>query len=68
MRYGTKLDTAASFDLGLHYSRTSMARTSLGLWKIIRNMGSSSHFVLIMVPGQEANGDNLGKSLRSSVQ
>ena len=25
------------------YSRTSMARTSLGPWKFVRDMGSSSH-------------------------
>ena len=49
------------------YSRTSMARTSLGQWKIVRNMGSSSHW-LIMVPGQEANDDNLGKPFQSSIQ
>ena len=43
-----------------HYSRTSMARTSLGPQKIVRDMGSSSHCGLIIVPGQEANSDNLG--------
>ena len=42
------------------YSRTSMARTSLGSKKIVRDMGRSSHWGLIMVPGQEANSDNLG--------
>ena len=26
-----------------NYSGTSMARTSLGPWKFVRNMGSSSH-------------------------
>ena len=26
-----------------NYSRTSMARTSLGPWKFVRDMGSSSH-------------------------
>ena len=40
------------------YSRTSMARISLGPWKTFRDMGSSSHWGLTMVPGQEANGDN----------
>ena len=40
------------------YSKTSMARTSLGPWKFIRYLGSSSHWGLIMVSGQEANGDN----------
>ena len=42
------------------YSRTSMARTSLGPWKFVRDMGSSSHRGLIMAPIQEANSDNLG--------
>ena len=37
-----------------------MARTSLGPKKIVRDMGGSSHQGLIMVPGQEANGDTLG--------
>ena len=37
-----------------------MARTSLGPQKIVRDMGGSSHCGLIMVPSQEANGDNLG--------
>ena len=31
-----------------NYSKTSMARTSLGPWKFIRDMGSSSHWGLIM--------------------
>ena len=37
------------------YSRTSMARTSLGPWKIVREIGSSSQWDLIMAPSQEAN-------------
>ena len=37
-----------------------MARTSLGLWKFVPDMGSSSQRGLIMAPGQEAIGDNLG--------
>ena len=37
-----------------------MARTSLGPWKFIRDMDSSSHRRLIMMPGQEANVNNLG--------
>ena len=51
-------------------SKTLMARTSLGPRKFIRDMGTcrSSQSVLIMAPGQEANGDNLGKSFRSSTQ
>ena len=50
------------------YSRTSMARTSLGPWKFVWDMGSSSHWGLIMAPVQEANSDNLGKSFRFSTQ
>ena len=42
------------------YSQASMAQTSLGPWKLARDMGSSSHLGLIMVPGQEANNNNLG--------
>ena len=38
-----------------------MAQTSLGQWKFVRDMGSSSHRRLIMAPVQEANSDNLGK-------
>ena len=29
--------------LRIKYSRTSMARTSLGPWKFVRDMGSSNH-------------------------
>ena len=50
------------------YSRTSMARTSLGPSKIVWDMGSASHWGLFMVPGQETDGDNLGKFFRSSKQ
>ena len=42
-----------------YYSRTLMARTSLGPWKFVRDIGSSSHLGLIMAQGQEANGDKL---------
>ena len=56
------------FIIIIKYSRTSMARTSLGPWKFVRHMGSSSHWVLIMAPVQEANSDNLGKSFRFSTQ
>ena len=52
----------------LLYSRTSMAQTSLGPWKIVRDMGSSSHWGLIIGPGQEANSNDLGKSFRFSTQ
>ena len=51
----------ASF-LSSLYSQTSMAQTSLGPWKFIRDVGSSSHQGLIMAPVQEANSDNLAKS------
>ena len=50
------------------YSRTPMAQTSLGPYKFVRDKSSSSHWGLIMVPGQQANGDNLGKPFRSSTQ
>ena len=52
----------------VQYSRTSMARTPLGPWKFVRDMGSSSHWGLILAPVQEANNDNLGKSFRVSTQ
>ena len=45
-----------------------MARTPLGPWKFVRDMGSSSNWGLIMAPGQEANNDNLGESFPSSEQ
>ena len=41
-----------------------MAQISLGPWRIIRDVASSSNLVLIMAAGQEANGDNLGKYFR----
>ena len=46
------------------YSRTSTAQTSLGPWKFVRDLGSSSHLGLIMAPDQIANSDNLGDSFR----
>ena len=45
------------------FSRTSIARTCLGPKKFVRDMGSSSHWGLIMTPDQEANSNNWGKSL-----
>ena len=39
-----------------------MAQTSLWPWKLVQDMGSSSHWGLIMAPGQEVNNDVLGKS------
>ena len=36
------------------YSRTSVARTLLGPWKLVRDRGSSSKWGLIKAPGQEA--------------
>ena len=50
------------------YSQTSMAWTSLGPWKFVPDMGGWSHWGLIIVPGQEANGDNLGISFPSSIK
>ena len=44
-----------------------MAQTSLGPWKFVRDMGSSSHWGLIMALGQEANGDKLGVFFLSSI-
>ena len=37
-----------------------MARTSFGPYKIVRDMGGSSHLGLIMALCQERNSDNLG--------
>ena len=37
----------------VQYRRTSMARTPLGLWKLVRDRGSSSQWGLIIEPGQE---------------
>ena len=34
----------------------------LGQWKFTRDVGSLSHCGLIIVPGREANSDNLGSS------
>ena len=48
------------------YSRTSMARTFLGSLKFVLDMGSSSHWELIIA--KEANGDNLGMAFRSSIK
>ena len=50
------------------YSQTSMARTSLGPYTFVRDMGSSSHWWLFMAPGQEAKSDNIGKSFQFSTQ
>ena len=50
------------------YSWTSMARTSLRPWKFVRDVGSSSHWGLIMAPVQEANSNNLEKSFQFSTQ
>ena len=52
----------------LNYSRTSMARASLGPWKFVLDMGGSSRGGLIMVSGRDANGSNLGRSFRSSLK
>ena len=45
-----------------NYSKTTLARTSLGSFEFIQDMGGSSHMGFIMAPGQQANSDNLGKS------
>ena len=38
------------------YSRAPMAQTSLGAWKFVLDIGSSSHWRLIIATGQESNG------------
>ena len=52
----------------LRYNRTSIARTSLGPWKFVLDMGSSSHRELIIAPDEETNGYNLGMYFRSSIK
>ena len=49
------------------YSWTSITWTSLGPCKFVLDIGGSSHWELIITPGQEANGYNLGMSFRSSI-
>ena len=51
-----------------HYSQSSKARTSLGSRNFVWDMGSLGHCSLIMMPGQEANDDNLETSFQSSIQ
>ena len=43
------------------YNWNSVARTALGPWKFVQDMIYSSHWGLITVPGQEANGDIFGE-------
>ena len=50
------------------YSLNSMAPTSLGTRKFVLDMGSSSHWGLIIVPGQVANVDNSGVSFQSPTK
>ena len=50
------------------YSQTAMSQTSLGPWKFVPDMSSSSHRGWITAPGQEANEDNLVMSFRSSLK
>ena len=50
------------------HSKTVMAQTSLGPWKFIWEMVSPSHCSSIIAPGQESNGDDLGKSFWYSIQ
>ena len=45
-----------------------MARTSLGPRTFVRDICSLCHRGLIVATGQEANGDDKGKSFRSSTQ
>ena len=52
----------------VNYSLISMTRTSLGPQKFVRAMGSSSHWWLIVAPGQEANGDNFRMYFWSSTK
>ena len=40
----------------------------LGLWKFVLGMASSNHWGLIIAPGQEAGGNNLGMSFRYSIK
>ena len=47
---------------------TSMTRTSLGTRKSVLDVGSSSHWGLIIARGEEKNRDNLGMSFRSSIK
>ena len=42
--------------------------SSLGPWKCNLDMGSSSHWGLIIASGQEANGNNLVASFRSYIK
>ena len=42
------------------FSKTSVARTSLGPWNSISDLGSSSHSGLMMAPGQKASCNNPG--------
>ena len=49
-------------ELGYPHVVAPVARTSLGPWKYVLDMGSSSHWWLIIAPGQEANDANLGMS------
>ena len=44
-----------------NYSRTLMAQTPMRPLKFVQDMGSLSHWGLIMASGLEANSDNLGK-------
>ena len=45
--------------LSIHF-KASVAQISLGPWKFIQDMVSSSQWGLIMAPGQETNDHNLG--------
>ena len=45
-----------------------MARTSLGTWQFVLDIGSSSHGELVIEQCQEANGDDLELSFRASIK
>ena len=52
--FDEKLIASTDFSKVSLYSRTSMARTPLGPWKLVRDRGSSSEWKLIIALGQEA--------------
>ena len=42
--------------------QSSIARTPFGIIDFVQDMGSSSHWDLIIVPGQDANDDDITKT------
>ena len=63
MTFGLTLACKFWTILHVYSNQTSMARTSLLPWKLVRDMGGSSHWGSIMVPGPETDGDSLGSLL-----